>query len=446
MNKKVALYIRVSTEEQSKHGYSLDSQRNRLIDYCKDKEYQIIDIYTDEGKSARSKLKNRTELLRLIEDVKLQKFDLIIFWRLDRWFRNIADYYKIQEILEQNNVEWECTDEEYSTTTSNGRLHLNIKLSIAQNESDQTSDRIKFNFENMIKQKKAIIGKNATPLGYTIQGEERNKKVIKDKDKINMVNDMFDFILNTGSIGKLTRYMNSKYNLHIQYNSYKRYLKNTLYYGNYKGIDNYCETYITKEQFDKIQSLITSNVKNNTARDYIFSGLIICPICKRKLSGKFSKGYNVYRCNNHANNGNDFCTFNHQLSESKIEQYILSNFKQELENTIITAEKIIKQENKTYNTIDKSKIKSKLAKLTDLYLDDMIDREKYNKEYTKLTNLLKEPDNKPMKHNLKQYKELLNTNGINIYNKLNNASKRVFWGKYIDHIEIEENEYKIILK
>ena len=127
--KNVALYIRVSTEEQVKHGYSLQAQKERLLEYCKSHNYKVVDIYADEGKSARSKLKSRTELQRLINDVEKHKFDLIVFWRLDRWFRNVADYYKVQEILEKNKVDWECSDEEYNTTTSNGRLHLNIKLS-----------------------------------------------------------------------------------------------------------------------------------------------------------------------------------------------------------------------------------------------------------------------------------------------------------------------------
>ena len=176
---KAALYIRVSTEEQAKHGYSLSSQKQRLIEYCKEQNYMITGIYIDEGKTARTKLKNRTELLRLIEDAKQKKFNRIIIWRLDRWFRNIADYYKVQETLEANKVDWECSDEEYNTTTSNGRLHLNIKLSIAQNESDQTSDRIKFNFDRMIKNGNIIVGKQGMPLGYTSSGTEKNKRMIR---------------------------------------------------------------------------------------------------------------------------------------------------------------------------------------------------------------------------------------------------------------------------
>ena len=87
---RVALYIRVSSEEQKRKGYSIDSQTKRLTDFAKEKGYKIVEVYADEGKTARCKLSSRKELLRLLEDAKINKFDRIIFWRLDRWFRNVA--------------------------------------------------------------------------------------------------------------------------------------------------------------------------------------------------------------------------------------------------------------------------------------------------------------------------------------------------------------------
>lgn len=71
------------------------------------------------------------------------QIDIILFIKPDRWFRNVADYYEPQRILGAHHVQWIATDKNYDTTTSNGRLHLNIKLSIAQEESDRTSERIK---------------------------------------------------------------------------------------------------------------------------------------------------------------------------------------------------------------------------------------------------------------------------------------------------------------
>ena len=135
MLKRAGLYIRVSTDEQAKHGFSLAEQRADLEKYAKQHGYMVYDVYADEGNTARKAISRRRELQRLLADVKAGNVDIICFKCLDRWFRNIADYYKVQEILDQYHVDWECTQEEYNTTTTNGRLMLNLKLTIAQNES-----------------------------------------------------------------------------------------------------------------------------------------------------------------------------------------------------------------------------------------------------------------------------------------------------------------------
>lgn len=446
---RVVLYIRVSTEEQVKHGYSLQAQKERLIEYCKQKGYQVIEIYVDEGKSARSKLKNRTELLRLIEDAKLNKFDRIVFWRLDRWFRNIADYYKVQEILDTNKIDWECSDEEYSTTTSNGRLHLNIKLSIAQNESDQTSDRIKFNFDNMVKNGRAITGSQGVPLGYMVSGEEKNKRVIKNPETEQIAIDMLEYIKKCGSVRKTVMYINEKYNLKICYDSMRHYLMNEKYYGYYRGVENYCEPYISKTEFDEIQSLIKKNVKNNKKYDYIFSGLLKCPKCGCKLSGyqqmatkpKFNRKYKYpsYRCN-HAHN-DKLCNYKKYPHENVIEQYMINNIRSEMTKLIKDSETSQEEHKIKINKLDKEKIKAKLSRLTDLYIDGMILREKYDIEFEKLNNMLQEADKNIIenKRDLSQYKEFLNSDALSIYNKLNNSSKRMFWAKYIEYIIYNED-------
>lgn len=454
---RAVLYIRVSSEEQVKHGYSLQSQRERLIDYCKQRRYQVVDIYVDEGKSARSKLKNRTELLRLIQDAKLKKFDRIVFWRLDRWFRNIADYYKVQEILDINKIGWECSDEEYSTTTSNGRLHLNIKLSIAQNESDQTSDRIKFNFDNMVKNGRAITGSHAVPLGYMVAGEERNKKVVKNPETEQIAIDMLEYVRKCGSVRKTVMYINEKYDLKICYDSMRHYLMNEKYYGCYRGIENYCDPYITKQEFEEIQSLIKNNVKCNKKYDYIFSGLLKCPKCGCKLCGyqqittkpKYNRRYKYpsYRCN-HTHN-DKLCNYHKYPVESIIENYMINNINKEMLKLIKNSESPLEKNDIKIKKIDIEKIKTKLTRLTDLYLDGMILREKYDQEFKKLNSLLQEANTnvKESKRDLSQYKDFLNSNALSIYSKLNNSSKRMFWAKYVEYIIYnEDGTYEIVFK
>lgn len=454
---RAVLYIRVSTEEQVRHGYSLNSQRERLIEYCKQLGYQVVNIYVDEGKTARTKLRNRKALLQLLEDAKEHSFDRIVIWRLDRWFRNVADYYKVQEILEENKIDWECSDEEYDNHTSNGRLHLNIKLSIAQNESDQTSDRIKFNFNSMVKNGRAITGTHAVPLGYMVAGEEKNKRVVKNPETEQIAIDMLSYVRMCGSIRQTVLYINEKYNLNICYDSMRHYLLNTKYYGHYRGVDNYCEAYIKKEEFDEIQSLLRKNVKLNKRYDYIFTGLLKCPKCGCKLSGITTKitkknnkevdyKYPGYRCN-HSYNDN-LCTYRKKVGEAALEEYLLSNIKKEIQNHIFEIENITTKE-AVKKVIDVNKVKIRLGRLTDLYLDGKILREKYDEEFEKLNALLHESEEIKIEEpkDLSKYKEFLETDILKVYNTLENKFKRMLWAKYIDYITKDENdEYHIYFK
>lgn len=451
---RAALYIRVSSEEQVRHGYSLSSQRQRLNEYCKEKKYKIVDIYADEGKSARTKLRNRKELLRLVGDVKENKIDRIIFWRLDRWFRNIADYYKVQDILDKYNVDWECTDEEYNTTTSNGRLHLNIKLSIAQNESDQTSDRIKFNFSRMIKNGNVIVGKQGMPLGYTVAGEKKQKRMIKDEETEKIAEDMWNNIKTTGSIRKTLFYINNQYNLNICYDSMRHYFLNTKYYGYYKGVENYCPAYITKEDFDYVQSIIKNNYKCNKRHDYIFSGLLLCPICNRKLAGFTSIcikkdtskrfKYPSYRCNYRYSYHQ--CTYSKRPVETTIETFLLNNIKKEINKFVVESKEIIEKK-EIKQAININKLQAKLERLNDLYIEGRISKEKYDKEYENINTQIKEHDVKKEVKNYTKLEKLLQTDITSLYNKLTNINKRNFWASFIEYIIIKENgEYEIHFK
>ena len=444
---RAVIYIRVSTEEQARHGYSLQSQKERLIDYCKSKGYKIVETYADEGKSARSKLNNRKELLRLIQDAKDKKFDRIVFWRLDRWFRNIADFYKVQEILDANKIDWECSDEEYNTTTSNGRLHLNIKLSIAQNESDQTGDRIRFNFSNMVKNKRAIQGSHCMPLGYKVSGEEKNKHVVKDETTSDIVEDMFEHFKTYGSIRKTLIYINQKYNMSIHYDSMRHYFRNELYTGTYKGINDYCEAYITKEEYLENQKRIKVNVRdNNKKHEYIFTGLLRCYNCGTNLAGfkhrttrpKYNKVYlnDAYRCNRAY--GSKICKNMSPIFEKSLEKYLIENIVEKANQYIVkeeTAER--KQEDKIINT---DKIKQKLDRLAELYIEGKISKEKYDSDYKSYNDEI-EKINKHNKSNkdLTKLKTLLNEDTLSMYNQLSNELKRTFWKTYIDYIERDEH-------
>ena len=137
---KVFLYERVSSEEQVKHGYSLDAQDEALREFCEKNNHVILGVYRDEGISGRKPYTKRPAMVQLLRDVETIKPQMILFTKLDRWFRNIKEYYKVQDILDRYKVDWKAINEEYDTSTASGRLYVNIKLSIAQDEADRTSD------------------------------------------------------------------------------------------------------------------------------------------------------------------------------------------------------------------------------------------------------------------------------------------------------------------
>lgn len=164
---KVFIYERVSSEEQAKHGYSLDAQHEALTEFCKTHDHIILGEYRDEGISARKPYTKRPAMLQLLQDVETIKPDMILFTKLDRWFRNIREYYKVQDILDKNKVGWKAINEEYDTSTASGRLYINIKLSIAQDEADRTGERIKDVQGQLVAQGKWLGGR--TPFGYKVE-------------------------------------------------------------------------------------------------------------------------------------------------------------------------------------------------------------------------------------------------------------------------------------
>lgn len=176
------LYGRVSSDEQALYGDSLRTQIDELRKWAKTNNFEILDEYVDDGYSAREL--NRPELRRLLNDVKQYDVDFILFTKIDRWSRGVRNYYKLQDVLEENGVDWKTIFEEYDTTTTAGRLHINMMLTIAENESNVTSDRIKVVFKNKVARGEVLTG--AKRFGYNIV----NKKLALNETECEIVRDL----------------------------------------------------------------------------------------------------------------------------------------------------------------------------------------------------------------------------------------------------------------
>lgn len=443
--RRAALYIRVSTEEQAKQGYSLQAQRDNLEQYAHANGYAIAGIYADEGKSARKKYSQRREFMRMLDDVRAGKIDVILFIKLDRWFRSVADYYKIQEILDAHNVAWKTTQEHYDTETTNGRLYINIRLSVAQDESDRDSDRIKFVFDSKVARGEVITG--SLPIGLMI----RDKHIVPDPATADIVRDFFRHYRVNGSIGAAMTYIRETYGIILWDPTARKMLHNPLYKGVYRDNPNYCEPLIPPDEFDAIQKRLESRSvrQNETGRIYIFSGLVICGECGQRMTGSHSTDKKVerrfYRCRNailyHR------CTHRHQMSESKLEQWLLLNLSSEA--AAWETDWTVKAAQAKRPKADPAAIRRKMDRLKDLYVNDLITMDQYREDWAKYSAQLQEAQETepPPVPDFQGLQELLQHGLPTIYPTYSPEERREFWRSIIQEIHLDgENNPRVIFR
>ena len=446
---EVALYVRVSTEEQAINGDSLRTQREELTKYALKNGFHIYGIYEDDGFSATN-LK-RPALQRLLKDVEQNKINRILITKLDRLSRGVRNYYKVLDVLDEHDVFWQTVFEKYDSSTANGRLHINIMLSVAENESAQTSERIRSVFKTKVESKELISGK--IPIGL----KRENKKLVIDESKKQVILDAFQFYKETTSAYQTFQKLDLKYpELQLNYMRTYRILTNKLYIGTkqtrYGDIENFCPAIINKTDFENTQRYLKKNARKPSVKNsggYIFQGLLKCAECGYTLGGKFYSKNNensryYYICKRHHLSMKCSCKTN--FNEIKIEEKLLKEFKIQLEEYISDYE----YKEKHYKEIDLSKeinsIENKLSKLKDLYIRDLIRIEEYEKDYKEYVAQLDELYKQQAKietnipdTNLDILKSFLNNDFNSEYKLLSRTKKRRLWLSVIDYIVIDKD-------
>ena len=431
--KRAAGYIRVSTAEQSTKGLSIETQIAEIKEYAKYHHMKLEEVYIDRGITARKSLDKRLEFMRMMRDVESGKINHIIVLRLDRFFRNVYDYHRMMnEYLTPNKCDWSAVKEQYTTTTTNGRLMINLRLAIAEQECDTDSDRIKDVLDHRARQGYAITG--AQPWGLKIV----DHRVVVDKEKEPVIKDIFNQLELLGSVRGAMVYINNTHGTKFSYANFRGMITNTLYYGKYRDIENYCEAAITKEQFDRVQGLININVrKRESKRIYIFSGLIICNHCRRKMAGKYSTAghgkanYKYHTCVKA--NLDHQCDNTLSINSAHVEQYLLENAQPLLQEHIRTIE-IEERESKAQKS-NRKEIEKKLLRLNELYVNGFIKMDKYKADYDELQSMIIDlPEEQ--KKDLTVLKEFLKLDLQNIYGTLSDTEKQSLWRKVIKEIRV----------
>ena len=196
------LYMRVSTEDQEREGFSLPEQKERLEAYCKFNGYKIIEYYTDTGISAKTG-NFRPEYDRMLEDGKEGKINMIIALKLDRITRSSKDWESLMDYLEKFSVNIAFVNDDINTTTANGKMVSRIMMSVSQNEIERTSERTKIGLAGAIKQ--GHIPHQA-PLGY----KHENKKLVVDPLTKDVVIRIFNLYYEGMSYQKISTLFNKE--------------------------------------------------------------------------------------------------------------------------------------------------------------------------------------------------------------------------------------------
>ena len=448
---RVGLYERVSTEEQALRGFSIETQIANLEEYCEKNNLRIVDHYTDEGISGTKPPLKRPALNRLIEDVKAGKIDLIIFTKLDRWFRSVKEYFKVQEILDEHGVEWRAIHENYDTTTANGQMAITMFLAIAQNERDRTAERIKVVFAHKRKNKEACFSR--APLGYKkVKDENGIRRLVKDETTRPIIEEFWDIVLKYNNVNKAIRYIDDTYGIVKDPKTWNRITKNPFYCGMYDGIEDFCEPYVSKEDWLKVQELAYVRVrKTKNKRVYIFRGLIKCPNCGKNMSGNYcrrkyktrSKEYYNYRCRDNQT----MCRGVSNIAEMRLEKYLLANLDKHVNQFIAKAE-IEKNKPKPKPKNDPAKYKEKLRRLNVMYMAGGKSDEEYTAELKELNALMAkaEAEKPAIEYNdVGKLRSLIESDFRAIYELMDKEEKQRFWFNLIKEIKFEGLEVKEII-
>lgn len=444
---RVAAYIRVSTDAQAKKGDSTGEQMDTLQAYINDNEQMILqDVYIDDGVSGQ-KL-NRNDFTRLMDNVRAGLIDLIVFTKLDRWFRSLRHYLNTQATLEKCGVNWLAVSQPYyDTTTPQGRAFVAQSMTFAELEAQNDSVRIRDVFDWKYKNGQVLSG--SVPLGYSI----KNKHMIPSGDAYK-AQAVFDYYDRSSSLNATISYLETEFNIVMsQANLKKSILTNTKYIGVFRDNENFCPAIISRDLFDRVQRKLQYNVKSSQRYPYIFSGLVVCSCCGHAMSGctqstsrnkKTGQRYKypAYRCRGAYPNRR--CENRKIVYESTLEKYILENIKPLISQYLVDYE--IKAAPVVDNRQKRAAILKKIDRLKELYVNDEITMDEYKTDKARYMDQISTlPDTSAPEKDLTALREFLNMDITAIYETMTAEEKRYLWRSVIKEIRVNASrEYEII--
>ena len=447
--KIIAIYCRVSTDEQAEFGYSIDEQKRLLEEWCKANDYIIYKCYSDRGISGKN-IKDRPALKELLSDAKEGKFDMVISWKINRVSRKLEDVLKIVSLLEKNNITFKSYSEPFETDTPAGRMQFQMMALIGEFERGTIAQNVKM---GMIAKAKSGNWCGGRVLGYDIVPNNSPEEEKKGKNKLDINEkeaEIVRFIFNEYSKGKgykaITNQINklgykTKKGNNFSVGSIRDILTNPVYIGEirYNVRQNWSEkrrrninpnpirvkgkheAIIDRELWDKVQ-LILESKKGKPSRiydgEYPLTGILRCPKCgagmvisrtTNTLADGTKKRIAYYCCGNWKNKGTSVCNSNtirvdkaNEYVFKKIEELVsneamikavVKNINKERKDKVKPAKRLLGDIDKELEKLDKRK-----RKIFEAYEDDILTKEEFQIRKDELNEKIRilEEEKKPL--------------------------------------------------
>ena len=457
---RVAYYIRVSTAEQVSKENSLPAQKAALDEWTEKQGAKCVGLYADEGKTAAKQIRKRKAIHRMLQDIRDDKIDLVIFTRFDRFTRNPEEYFKMMETFNEKGVQWKAINQqELDLNTDMGQTLILFYLGMGRQEIANISERIKATASTRIKKGSPITGAHNMPISHTIGTDDKGHKiVIRDPEKEPIVWAFINHFEQHHSKRAAVLHVNEMFDVNYHYNTYDKMFKSTFMYGHYRGTDDYCEAYVTKERWESWQAINKKNIwQRDTTKSekiYIFTQLVICGSCGNRTAGSHScprngHQYYYYRCNKAHMSGQ--CDRKRLISEAKIEKYLLEQIKPEIEKYIAEYELAIAQPVQRPKVDKVKKLEQELERVNYQFQKNRISIEKYDEQYEDLVKRIAEAraeevaaEKPPEPKDLEPLREFLKMDILSIYPTLSREEKRILWRSVIDNIVVSpDGEYTV---
>ena len=390
--KVAAVYIRVSTEDQAREGFSLGEQKEKLLQLCSFKGYEVFKIYEDAGISAKD-MEHRPAFQEMLSDMKKGKINYIVAYKLDRVTRSVRDLEELISVLEQYNCFLVCDRDDVNTSTANGRFFVRMLTVLSQLEIEIVSERTKFGLNGAIKSGHLP---GVLALGYKKDG---NKKTIIDETTKPVIERIFKMYLEGKSYQQISNIFNEELLLHPKKwkdTTIQKIIDNKLYMGDYEQYKriaknenikpviymNVVEPIISRAVWEECQHQKEKNQRTYTRdRVYLFFQKLECPNCHRIMKCKGSGGkkrkYIYYTC--------EKCHINYR--EDKIEE-LLSNFIYDMVEYDMAVKKYFlpgladHKPTKT-NDIDKeiNSLEKQKERIKKAYMSGIVEMEDFSEDY-----------------------------------------------------------------